>query len=113
MSMDISYRQLRAFIEVAKSSTFAEAAVNLHLTQPALSSSIKKMEQQLGGRLFERNTRNVSLTPEGELLLPNAIRLLRDWDNTFSDMQNLFAMAKDNCLCVLCRLLQSRTCRYC
>lgn len=94
MSMDISYRQLRAFIEVAKSSTFAEAAVNLHLTQPALSSSIKKMEQQLGGRLFERNTRNVSLTPEGELLLPNAIRLLRDWDNTFSDMQNLFAMAK-------------------
>ncbi|AXT40351.1 LysR family transcriptional regulator [Alteromonas sp. BL110] len=92
--MDVSYRQVKAFVEVAKSSTFAEAAVNLHLTQPALSSAIKKMEEQLGGKLFQRNTRNVSLTPEGEVLFPNAIRLLHDWDNTFSDMQNLFAMAK-------------------
>lgn len=92
--MDVSYRQIKAFVEVAKSSTFAEAAVNLHLTQPALSSAIKKMEEQLGGKLFQRNTRNVSLTPEGEVLFPNALRLLHDWDNTFSDMQNLFAMAK-------------------
>jgi LysR family carnitine catabolism transcriptional activator len=92
--MDISYRQLRAFVEVATSSTFAEASAKLHLTQPALSSSIKKMEQHLGGRLFERNTRNVNLTPEGEFLLPNAVRLIRDWDNIFSDTQNLFAMAK-------------------
>ena len=52
------------------------------------------MEEQLGGKLFQRNTRNVSLTPEGEVLFPNALRLLHDWDNTFSDMQNLFAMAK-------------------
>lgn len=92
--MDVSYRQIKAFVEVARSSTFAEAAVNLHLTQPALSSAIKKMEEQLGGKLFQRNTRNVSLTPEGEVLFPNALRLLHDWDNTFSDMQNLFAMAK-------------------
>ncbi|GFD80926.1 transcriptional regulator [Tenacibaculum sp. KUL118] len=92
--MDVSYRQIKAFVEVAKSSTFAEAAVNLHLTQPALSSAIKKMEEQLGGKLFQRNTRNVSLTPEGEVLFPNAVRLLHDWDNTFSDIQNLFAMAK-------------------
>ena len=92
--MDVSYRQIKAFVEVAKSSTFAEAAVNLHLTQPALSSAIKKMEEQLGGKLFQRNTRNVSLTPEGEVLFPNALRLLHDWDNTFSDIQNLFAMAK-------------------
>ncbi|MCZ8529306.1 LysR family transcriptional regulator [Alteromonas sp. PRIM-21] len=92
--MDVSYRQVKAFVEVAKSSTFAEAAVNLHLTQPALSSAIKKMEEQLGGKLFQRNTRNVSLTPEGEVLFPNALRLLHDWDNTFSDMQNLFALAK-------------------
>ena len=81
--MDVSYRQVKAFVEVAKSSTFAEAAVNLHLTQPALSSAIKKMEEQLGGKLFKRNTRNVSLTPEGEVLFPNALRLLHDWDNTF------------------------------
>lgn len=92
--MNISYRNLQAFIHVAQSSTFAEAAIKLHLTQPALSSAIKKMEEQLGGKLFSRSTRHVSLTQEGEALLPNALRILRDWDDTFGDIQNLFAMAK-------------------
>ena len=92
--MNISYRNLQAFVYVAHSSTFAEAALKLHLTQPALSSAIKKMEEQLGGRLFTRSTRRVELTREGEALLPNAIRILRDWDDTFSDIQNLFAMEK-------------------
>lgn len=92
--MEVSYKQLKAFIEVATSSTFAEAANNLHITQPALSSAIKKLEQQVGGRLFNRDTRNVGLTHEGEVLLPNALRLIRDWDNTFNDIQNLFALKK-------------------
>ncbi|MDP2534848.1 MAG: LysR family transcriptional regulator [Alteromonas stellipolaris] len=92
--MNISYRNLQAFIHVAQSSTFAEAAIKLHLTQPALSSAIKKMEEQLGGKLFSRSTRHVALTKEGEALLPNAIRIMRDWDDTFGDIQNLFAMAK-------------------
>jgi len=92
--MEVSYKQLKAFIEVATSSTFAEAANNLHVTQPALSSAIKKLEQQVGGRLFNRDTRNVGLTPEGEVLFPNALRLVRDWDNTFNDIQNLFALQK-------------------
>ncbi len=106
--MDISYKQLRAFIEVANNATFADAALNLHVTQPALSSSIKKLEQQLGGKLFVRNTRNVSLTPEGELLFPNALRLMRDWENTFSDIQKLFAMAKGQLtLCAMPSFAQS------
>ncbi|OJF68133.1 LysR family transcriptional regulator [Alteromonas sp. V450] len=92
--MDISYKQVKAFVEVANSSTFAEAAICLHLSQPALSTSIKKLEAQLGGKLFERTTRHVAMTPEGEMLLPNALRLLRDWENTFSDMKNVFAMSK-------------------
>ena len=90
--MSISYRNMLAFIRVAESATFAEAAEKLHLTQPALSSSIKKMEEQLGGKLFSRSTRRVSLTPEGQTLLPNAKRLVNEWDETFHDMQNLFAM---------------------
>lgn len=90
--MSISYRNMLAFIRVAESATFAEAAEKLHITQPALSSAIKKMEEQLGGKLFSRSTRRVSLTPEGLTLLPNARRLVNEWDETFHDMQNLFAM---------------------
>ncbi|AXR06543.1 LysR family transcriptional regulator [Salinimonas sediminis] len=90
--MAISYRNMLAFIRVAESSTFAEAAEKLHLTQPALSSAIKKMEEQLGGKLFSRSTRSVKLTPEGETLLPSARRLINDWDDTFEEIQNLFAV---------------------
>ncbi|OFC71689.1 LysR family transcriptional regulator [Alteromonas confluentis] len=90
--MSISYRNMLAFIRVAESATFAEAAEKLHLTQPALSSAIKKMEEQLGGKLFSRSTRRVTLTPEGHTLLPTARRLVNEWDETYHDMQNLFAM---------------------
>ncbi|MCW8092242.1 LysR family transcriptional regulator [Alteromonas sp. ASW11-130] len=92
--MSISYRNMYAFIQVADSSTFAEAADKLHITQPALSIAIKKMESQLGGALFSRSTRRVQLTPEGRTLLPNARRLINEWDDTVLDMRNLFAMKK-------------------
>ncbi len=92
--MTISYRNMFAFIQVAESATFIEAAEKLHITQPALSTAIKKMETQLGGPLFSRSTRRVQLTPEGRTLLPNAKRLINEWDDTVHDMQNLFAMKK-------------------
>ncbi|MCW8108494.1 LysR family transcriptional regulator [Alteromonas ponticola] len=92
--MSISYRNMNAFIQVAESTTFAEAADKLHITQPALSIAIKKMEAQLGGALFSRSTRRVQLTPEGRTLLPKAKRLIYEWDDTVLDMQNLFAMKK-------------------
>ncbi len=90
--MAISYRNMLAFLRVAESATFAEAAEKLHVTQPALSSAIKKMEEQLGGKLFSRSTRRIQLTPEGETLLPTARRLINDWDDAFDDMQHLFSM---------------------
>ena len=92
--MSISYRNMQAFLCVAESATFAEAAEKLFVTQPALSSSIKKMEEQLGGQLFSRTTRRVQLTPEGETFLPHARRLLHDWDDAVEGVQNLFAMAQ-------------------
>lgn len=92
--MNISYRNLQAFVNVAQSNSFAEAADKLHLTQPALSSAIKKLEEQIGGDLFIRSTRRVSLTPEGRIFLPHALRVLRDWDDALSDIQTLFAMEK-------------------
>ncbi|MCC2615458.1 LysR family transcriptional regulator [Aestuariibacter halophilus] len=92
--MSVTYRQMLAFVRVANASTFAEAAEQLHLSQPALSTSIKKLEAYLGGSLFSRTTRKVTLSPEGEEFLPMATRLLNDWDATMADMRNVFAMRR-------------------
>lgn len=92
--MNITLRQIQAFIQVARSSNFAEAADKMHLSQPALSVSIKNLEQSLGGALFFRTTRNVKLSPEGETFFPIAVRLLTDWENAMSDMKSLFAMQR-------------------
>jgi LysR family transcriptional regulator, carnitine catabolism transcriptional activator len=87
----ISIRQLQAFICVARSNTFAEAAEKMFLSQPALSTAIKKMETQLGGPLFSRTTRKVELSPEGQVFFPVATRLMNDWDCALTDLHNLFA----------------------
>ncbi|MBT0587166.1 LysR family transcriptional regulator [Alteromonas oceanisediminis] len=87
-----SPKSVNAFVRLAESKTFAEAADKLHITQPALSTSIRKLEAQLGGKLFSRNTRNVQLTMEGKTFLPAAKRLLLDWSNSLTDMQSLFAV---------------------
>ncbi|MFW8589504.1 LysR family transcriptional regulator [Glaciecola sp. 2405UD65-10] len=86
----ISYKNMRAFVEVAKSNTFAEAAQKLFLSQPALSSAIKNMESQLGGQLFIRSTRRVELSPEGKLFLPKAQRVLIDYEGAIDDVKALF-----------------------
>lgn len=89
--MSVSLRNLRAFVQLAHSASFAEAADKLHLSQPALSTSIKNMEQKLGGALFSRSTRSLQLSPEGREFLPVAVRLLAQWDEAIQDMQNVFA----------------------
>lgn len=90
----VSIKNLQAFIELAKCQSFAEAAEKRHISQPALSSAIKKMEMQLGGALFSRSTRSVKLTPEGASFLPVAKRLLDDWENALYDVKQLFKLEK-------------------
>jgi LysR family transcriptional regulator, carnitine catabolism transcriptional activator len=90
----VSYRQLQVFVQLAQSGSFADAADRLHLSQPALSIAIKKFEQLIGGKLLSRTTRAVQLTAEGRSFLPVAQRLLRDWDEAFTDLHNLFAMQR-------------------
>lgn len=90
----VSIKNLQAFIELAKCQSFAEAAEKRHISQPALSSAIKKMELQLGGALFSRSTRSVKLTPEGTSFLPVAKRLLDDWENALYDVKQLFKLEK-------------------
>lgn len=88
--MDPSIRQLRAFIAITETGSFVEASEQLHMSQPALSISIRKLEDIVGGALFKRTTRGVQLTPEGQIFLPVARRLIGDWQQAFDDLGNLF-----------------------
>ena len=88
----MNIKQLRAFIAVARTMSFAEAATSIHLSQPALSLSIKSLEESLGGRLLTRTTRTIALTPEGEALLPIAKQLLAQWDNAEEELQQRFSL---------------------
>ncbi len=85
-------KQLRAFIAVAQTLSFAQACERVHLSQSALSLTIKALEDSLGGRLFSRTTRHVRLTPEGEALLPLARRLMADWDNVEDELRQRFTL---------------------
>lgn len=65
-------QNLRAFLLVAESGSFSEAAKKLHLTQPAVSKRIAQLEAQLSVSLFDRIGRRISITEAGEALLPHA-----------------------------------------
>ncbi|HGY9625707.1 LysR family transcriptional regulator [Pseudomonas juntendi] len=88
----MNVKQLRAFVTVAKYQSFAQAGEHLHVSQPALSLTIKALEDNLGGALLTRTTRSVSLTAEGEVLLPLARRLLADWDDTEEMLRQRFTL---------------------
>ncbi|AZD07737.1 Transcriptional activator PhbR [Pseudomonas chlororaphis] len=90
----MTVKQIRAFLAVAQSLSFAVACERLHLSQSALSLTIKALEDGLGGRLFSRTTRNVALTPEGEALVPLARRLIADWDNAEDELRQRFTLQR-------------------
>ncbi|WP_320837379.1 LysR family transcriptional regulator [Zhongshania sp.] len=90
--MNVTLKQLRAFVAVVQSRSFAEAAVVLHLSQPALSSAIQVLESTVGGLLLVRTTRTFALTPEGESFYPVAVRLLADWDGALNELHKRFAL---------------------
>jgi len=92
--MTIPINQVLAFSTIARTGSFAEAAIQLHLSQPTLSIAIKNLEQALGGKLLARTTRTVALTPEGKAFYPVAKRLLADWEQSLQDVRNHFELLR-------------------
>ncbi|HEX4197113.1 MAG TPA: LysR family transcriptional regulator [Caulobacteraceae bacterium] len=86
MRNNISLSTLRLFLRVAQTCSFSETARLEHVSQPALSRTIRLLEEQLEARLFDRDTRNVSLTAAGAQLQPIAERLIADYDLAFTDL---------------------------
>jgi DNA-binding transcriptional LysR family regulator len=69
-------RRLELFVALARDPHFGRTARRQHVSQPTLSAQIKRLETELGVRLFERDGRGSRLAPAGAALLPSAVELL-------------------------------------
>jgi DNA-binding transcriptional LysR family regulator len=81
--------ELKAFVTVAAEHSFSRAAMELCRTQPAVSQAIRRLEEDLGERLFDRSTKHATLTHAGDALLPEAIGLLRMAGETAATIRQL------------------------
>lgn len=75
----MNLRRLELFVAVAEELHFNRAAERLHMAQPPLSQQIRKLEEECKTQLFVRNSRNVQLTADGELLLNHARKILAQY----------------------------------
>lgn len=90
--MDVNFEHYRLFYNVAKSGSFTKAAEQLYISQPAITQAIKKLEDSLGGTLFYRNVKGISLTEEGENLynfIENSIETLDNAQKRFEQYKSL------------------------
>ena len=78
--------QLRYFLKIAERGSFTRAGEDLQISQPALSRSIQKLEEELGQPVFERKTRSVSLTDAGTLLQARAQQVLSILEDTRAEI---------------------------
>ena len=86
--MNPSLRQLESFVVLASTLNFRRAAELLHVTQPALSVQIKRLERQLGIELFTRTTRTVALTDAGHALQSELAPVLQSLDRVIDGMRS-------------------------
>jgi DNA-binding transcriptional LysR family regulator len=87
--MNIRFRHVRAFVAVATEKSFVRAAAKLNVSQPALSQTVLQFEENIGFSLFERTTRSISLTKEGEALLEQAASLNLHMNSFHADIASL------------------------
>jgi LysR family transcriptional regulator, carnitine catabolism transcriptional activator len=88
MPINLSTRELTAFVTLAEQRSFTRAAALTHLSQPAFSALIRALEHSVGARLFDRTTRSVELTVEGAVFVESARRVLRAADDALEDVRD-------------------------
>jgi DNA-binding transcriptional LysR family regulator len=89
MSAPLDSRQLRAFQILARTGSFTETAKQLHLSQSAISHSMKALEQEVGCRLLDRMGKTVVLTQAGEQLLGHAQKVLQEMELARTELGRL------------------------
>src|ERR687893_2875265 len=85
----IELLQLEHFLAVAEEGSFTRAAERACRTQPAISQSIKKLEEELGAPLFSRDLHDISLTDAGQALLVHARRIISERDSAVRTIGSL------------------------
>lgn len=90
--MNINLELYRIFYVVAKNNHMTKASEELHISQPAISQAIKKLEYQLGGTLFLRSNKGMELTEEGKMFyeyVKSALELINNAENEFTSFKDL------------------------
>lgn len=86
--IELDINMLRCFKEVAETGSFTRAGNNIGLTQSGVSIKIRRLEERLDSKIFNRTSKNLSLTPEGEILLDYAKRILSVHDEAVGRFTN-------------------------
>ena len=90
--MNVNLELYKTFYVVAKYKHMTKASEELHVSQPAISQAIKKLEEELGGVLFVRSNKGMELTQEGEMFysyVSGALKLINDAENEFGSFKKL------------------------
>lgn len=92
--MNVTLRQLRAFVAVAEAQHFTRAGERLGLSQSSVSTLVRELEENLGLRLFDRHTRMLRLTQAGAEILPLARRAMSDLDHVIGSASELSTLGR-------------------
>src|SRR5258708_9961617 len=88
-ALNVTLRQIRVFIEVAKLQSLSRAGDEIGLTQSAVSRCVRELEGEIGLKLVDRTTREVQLTDVGTNLVGSVSRLLSDLDEALNEIRDL------------------------
>lgn len=94
----MDFHHLKYFVEVADKKSFSKAARTLHISQSAISRTIKALEEELGVVLFMRNAKAVELTDAGTIFLSHAKRVVFMFEHLKTDFENEFKLEQGTVL---------------
>jgi DNA-binding transcriptional LysR family regulator len=115
--MNVALRQLRAFLAVARHGSFSRAALEVGLSQSAVSLSVRQLEAELGLKLLDRTTRQVQLRAVGTTLVASGSRLVDELDATLLELRDIGVQHRGRvklaCVPAVARSLMPGCVEYC